>query len=151
MKIAILSDPIVIGYTWELFPNTSFPASGPNAEFLAEHNAKPCLTNKVHNPLLEKLIDCEPYVEGDYVYVVKATPFVAEEIEASKYSSMLNIRQARDNLLKECDWTQLPDAPTTLKAEWAAYRQALRDITANIVDPRTDTIIWPRKPTDPTE
>lgn len=41
------------------------------------------------------------------------------------------IRHDRQALLQNSDWTQLPDAPLTeaKKAEWAAYRQALRDIT----------------------
>lgn len=151
MRIAILSDPIVVGYAQELFPNTSFPATGPNAEFLAENNAKVCLANRPHDPLTEKLVGCPPYVDGEYVYLSKVEPFTAEELELSKASSMTNIRQLRDQLLKECDWTQLADTSTALKAEWAAYRQALRDITAGIDDPRTATIVWPKKPTDVTE
>lgn len=37
----------------------------------------------------------------------------------------------RDNLLKQSDWTQLPDVPLTeeQKAAWATYRQELRDMT----------------------
>jgi len=34
----------------------------------------------------------------------------------------------RNKLLQESDWTQLTDSPAD-KAEWAVYRQALRDIT----------------------
>jgi hypothetical protein len=36
------------------------------------------------------------------------------------------MRNHRDRLLKESDWTQLPDAPVDREA-WATYRQALRD------------------------
>lgn len=56
------------------------------------------------------------------------------------------IRTDRDNLLLETDWTQIPDAPLTAekKAEYAAYRQALRDITNNLDDP--DNVTWPQKP-----
>ena len=35
----------------------------------------------------------------------------------------------RDRLLKESDWTQLPDATCDREA-WATYRQALRDFPA---------------------
>jgi hypothetical protein len=40
------------------------------------------------------------------------------------------IRMVRDNLLQQCDWTQLADSPLTeaTRTEWAIYRQALRDI-----------------------
>jgi hypothetical protein len=39
------------------------------------------------------------------------------------------IRNKRDFLLKESDWTQLSDVPKETKEIWADYRQALRDIT----------------------
>lgn len=37
----------------------------------------------------------------------------------------------RKFLLLNSDWTQLPDSPLSAekKAEWAAYRQALRDLS----------------------
>jgi hypothetical protein len=38
------------------------------------------------------------------------------------------IRQERNRLLGESDWTRLDDA-TADKDAWATYRQALRDIT----------------------
>jgi len=37
------------------------------------------------------------------------------------------VRAKRDQLLKDSDWTMLMDTPTD-KAEWATYRQALRDL-----------------------
>lgn len=39
------------------------------------------------------------------------------------------MRNLRDRLLAESDWTQLPDAPVD-RAAWAKYRQALRDFPA---------------------
>jgi hypothetical protein len=49
------------------------------------------------------------------------------------------IRRPRSFYLAQSDWTQLPDAPLTeaKKAEWATYRQQLRDmptVHANIQD-----------------
>lgn len=56
------------------------------------------------------------------------------------------VRGNRNRRLYLSDWTQLPDAPLTAekKAEWATYRQALRDIT-NQEDPFN--ISWPIEPT----
>ena len=54
------------------------------------------------------------------------------------------VRTSRNDKLKECDWTQITDA-TVDKTAWAAYRQALRDITKQIGFPWT--IIWPKMPT----
>lgn len=151
MKIAILTTPIVVGYPHELFPNTSFPSSGPNAEFLVENNAKICLTFKEHDPLTEVLEQCEPYEEGEYVYIVKAKALTAAEVQAQKESSMQNVRFHRTQRLQECDWTQLVDVPVETRLAWAAYRQALRDITKNIVDPRVDAVVWPKRPTESSE
>ena len=39
-------------------------------------------------------------------------------------------RLHRDRLLKESDWTQLPDATCNREA-WATYRQTLRDFPAS--------------------
>jgi hypothetical protein len=59
------------------------------------------------------------------------------------------IRRHRDHELYLSDWTQMPDAPLTpeKKAEWAAYRQELRDMTSlypDLQDP--SQIVPPTKP-----
>ena len=55
------------------------------------------------------------------------------------------IRAKRDGLLKDSDWTTLPDAqPKPSKEAWLAYRQALRDITKTYQSP--EAVIWPTKP-----
>jgi hypothetical protein len=55
------------------------------------------------------------------------------------------IRTKRNQLISNCDWTQLPD--NTLSDEqrtaWKQYRQTLRDIT-NTEDPFS--VIWPKQP-----
>ena len=53
------------------------------------------------------------------------------------------IRRTRDKLLSESDWTQVADAPVD-QAAWAAYRQALRDITQHNGFP--NDLTWPAKP-----
>ena len=49
-------------------------------------------------------------------------------------------------LLRESDWTVLPDVPmtTATRDSWIAYRAALRDIRLQADFP--DAIIWPTKP-----
>jgi hypothetical protein len=55
----------------------------------------------------------------------------------------VNVRQQRTEKLKDSDWTQVADAPVD-QAAWAAYRQALRDITSQAGFPWT--IDWPTQP-----
>lgn len=45
-----------------------------------------------------------------------------------------NLRILRNKLLSASDWTQTIDAPVD-QAAWAEYRQALRDLPENTVDP----------------
>lgn len=52
------------------------------------------------------------------------------------------IRQERNRLLAESDWTQLPDA-TANKEAWQEYRQALRDITEG---DNPLNVVWPSTP-----
>lgn len=56
------------------------------------------------------------------------------------------LRDERNLKLTDSDWSQLPDAPLTTaeKTKWATYRQELRDLPANTVDPKN--IIWPLQP-----
>lgn len=54
-----------------------------------------------------------------------------------------SVRNTRNQLLKESDWTQITDA-TVDKQVWLVYRQALRDITTQEGFPFN--IIWPTQP-----
>lgn len=56
----------------------------------------------------------------------------------------VSIREQRNRLLRESDWTQLPDA-TANTALWATYRQVLRDIPQVYVD-TPDSVVWPTEP-----
>jgi len=53
------------------------------------------------------------------------------------------VRNSRTQMLKDSDWTQIADS-TADKQAWAAYRQALRDITSQAGFPWT--IDWPTQP-----
>jgi hypothetical protein len=53
-----------------------------------------------------------------------SSTFDPEEVPSEWWIERMRIQ--RDRLLAESDWAMLADAPTD-KAEWGAYRQALRD------------------------
>lgn len=68
----------------------------------------------------------------------------AEERETLELSvALIDLRSTRRYLLKQSDWTQVPDAPVD-SAAWAVYRQQLRDLPANTTDPRN--VVWPEPP-----
>ena len=60
--------------------------------------------------------------------IKRLDPELAPEGNENAYY-IVRMRQWRDILLIESDWTQIADSPLTdsKKQEWATYRQALRD------------------------
>ena len=145
MQIAILTSPITVGDYRELFSNTSFNSSGPSDEFLTANNAKKVNAFKAHDRLTQKLVSCSAYDDGEFVSVVQVAEMSAEEIQAAKDSAMAQLRATRNALLLACDWTQIADCTIPKKAEWATYRQTLRDFPATVSDARS-TITWPHNP-----
>lgn len=79
-------------------------------------------------------------------------PVTDEEYVAARDQILLkdawnDMRSERLRLLVDSDWTQMPDSPLTdsQKVAWSDYRQALRDLPANTVDPENP--VWPQPPT----
>ena len=67
-----------------------------------------------------------------------------KEVEADQISiAWVKFRNLRNAMLKDCDWTQVPDAPVD-QAAWASYRQELRDLPSKTEDPRNPA--WPTPP-----
>jgi len=66
------------------------------------------------------------------------------EIEAGLPIELL--RDVRNGMIAETDWTQAPDSPLDAadKSAWQNYRQALRDITQTYTS--LDDVVWPTKP-----
>mgnify|MGYP006104287265 CR=1 FL=1 len=69
-----------------------------------------------------------------------------ERAEASDLN-LSDIRVRRDGTMTSCDWTQGPDSPLSdaKKAEWATYRQELRDYPAQS-DKVSTLPDWPTPP-----
>ena len=147
MLIAKVEDGQVINVSdyREMFPNTSFPNSGPDAEFLEANSCMTVTVWKQYDQRTEKLASVAPYIEGNTVYTIAIEPLTPEEIASNTESQWSKIRSQRDTLLAACDWTQLPDVPldTEQKQAWVVYRQALRDVTSQ-ADPYN--IEWPVAP-----
>lgn len=126
-----------------MFPGTSFGSSGPNESFMEENGLMPVSVWVDYDRMTEKLVPAAPYIDGDWVYTVKAEPMTTEEIQQMNDSQAAKVRRQRDQLLLESDWTQLQDAPVD-QAAWATYRQELRDVSGQAGFPWT--VVWPNKP-----
>ena len=74
------------------------------------------------------------------------------ELDAAEPMKLL--REERNLLLKETDWTQHDDVPSETKTKWQTYRQQLRDLPAS-ASPKLDSnydldltsVTWPTEPT----
>ena len=95
---------------------------------------------------MEKLYKSVDGVKLEY----SAEDYAQAEIDAQNYLTVTlpkSIRDKRNELLAESDWTQNPDISFTAeqKQAWNTYRQALRDIPSQSGFP-TD-VVFPQKPT----
>jgi len=66
-------------------------------------------------------------------------------IEAADGLTWDNIRSKRDGILQSTDWTMTTGA-TVDQAQWAAYRQVIRDIPQTYKDKTPDDVVWPTQP-----
>ena len=126
-------------------PNTSYPAN-PSDETLAEWNVFP-VTNKPtpdYNLATQNCNQVNPtLIDDTWVMTWAVTPATPEQIAERLNAKEAEVRSDRNRRLGNCDWTQLHDAPV-LPAPWAAYRQQLRDVTAQAGFPWN--VVWPVAP-----
>lgn len=87
------------------------------------------------------------------IYFYQNLPSQEEIQENKKNEFFKNLRDQRDYLLKESDWTQLADIQNLKdndwKISWANYRQALRDLPSQYVEDLNfdvSKIQWPDIP-----
>lgn len=88
------------------------------------------------------------YFDGENIVDIPAAPNAFSIFDYStlswKTTNTALIVSERTRLLAASDWTQMPDVDIPTKAEWAIYRQSLRDLTQQAGFP-TD-IVWPTPP-----
>ena len=86
-------------------------------------------------PLDENNTDYQEYLEW-------AKTNTAEDPDGLTWD---DIRSKRDGILQSTDWTMTTGA-TVDQAQWAAYRQVLRDIPQTYKDKTPDDVVWPTQP-----
>lgn len=144
MNYAILDGATVkqTGSIKTLFPNTSFPKSGPNSQFLTDNSVVELIENLSYSSPSEKLSKVDAYVDSGKAYSVKVESTTSDEVTALNTAKWHDVRFQRNLKLQETDWRASSDL--TLSDAWKTYRQALRDITTQS-DPFN--ITWPVAPT----
>jgi hypothetical protein len=142
------------------YPNTSFPKQ-ITTDILDSYGYDPVLNGAaadVTAPYGISVRDGVEEINGQWFTRFVAGPtFVAnEEATAAEQEAAhranvdakvgTSVRADRDQKLTASDWTQMADSPLSSdkKAEWATYRQSLRDLPTASGFPHTMT--WPDEP-----
>jgi len=131
-----------------MFAGTSFPSTGISDEFLAENSCKKVTVWKPYDAQEQKLVGCPAYIENNEVFTVVVEPLTPEDKQALYDSKAAEVRNIRNNMLTECDWTQLPDSPVD-KTIWANYRIELRNVTEQSGFPFN--VVYPTAPDAPVQ
>jgi hypothetical protein len=118
-----------------IFPLTKMAEEGYSVVEIKKSQRPDCnLANQIVNEGVPE------FINGIWTqtWVISAMP--QEDINYVNEAQKANVRNQRNNKLIESDWTQVADSPVD-KNVWAAYRQALRDVTNQKGFPWT--IDWP--------
>lgn len=121
---------------------TKYDAETGNIEYIFTGNAEDAAANS-------------PCIEGEYLgeeyTIIDGSPVRKPQSEIDQADiefAWVELRNKRNNLLKDSDFTQSPDSPLSdeKKLEWRTYRSQLRDFPSNVADPRS--AVWPTEPSN---
>jgi len=139
MKIARLDGSTIaeIAEHKSLFPNTSFPKSGPDADWLAANSCAEVVVFLAYDSATQKNESVTPYLSDGKVYTSRVTDMTSDEqaavvAEANAATATRN-RAERDKRLAGCDWvvTKALESGGAVPSDWVTYRTALRNITTH--------------------
>lgn len=128
------------------YSNTSFPAT------LTDEIRQTFNMYKVEqvsipdfNDRTQKIIEITPTLDNNiWKQTWQIVDLTDEEIQTLCEKKIQEVKNLRLQELQRTDYTQLPDVNLSNKAEWAIYRQALRDITTQPGYPFD--VQWPSEP-----
>jgi len=147
MYLRIIEDTIYYPYDIitlrQSHPNVSFPENLTN-EILLEWGVYEVSSVIKPYDYTKNITEGTPnLIDGVYYQNWIQSNATEEEINYRIENQWEEIRVQRNQLLSECDWTQLADVSTEIKSNWIEYRQSLRDITSQS---NPFNINWPVKP-----
>jgi len=106
--------------------------------------------------ILNNVLADEDYIKGSFStdeYIIKEGKATKKNkttiTKQNKTQAQIDLRQKRDSLLINSDWTQTIDSPLSdiKKQEWQTYRQELRDLPATYKDIESvEEVIFPKEP-----
>jgi hypothetical protein len=147
MYLRIINNNITYPYSLknlrEEYPNISFP-SEPSEQMIIEWDMYEVRNTPKPTDYTKNIIEGTPILVDDVYYQNWIqTDASQSEIDLRLSAKWEEIKLVRNEMLLECDWTQLSDIPSETKELWQPYRQSLRDITSQS---NPFNIVWPDKP-----
>lgn len=127
------------------FPETSFPKPLEGTD-LSNYGVVTVVATEqpAINTETQRIEEGTPVLaDGVWKQTWNVIDFNAAELQEIADQKAGSIRSERNQKLKSTDWTQVADSPVS-SADWAVYRQALRDLPSQAGFP--DSITWPTKP-----
>lgn len=142
---SIVQYPIGLSDLQRAFPDTSFTVPLAAADLSDFGVVEVAPTNQPSfDPRTQRVEEAAPaLIKGKWKQQWAVVDLSAAEVQAIIDAQATSVRSDRNVRLAACDWTQLPDAPVDTAA-WAAYRQDLRDVTAQAGFPWD--VEWPTQP-----
>ena len=125
--------------------NVSFPKVLSD-DVLSEFGIYRVYSVDVADDYTKNYIELTPFLSGGLYYqnwnVVSAS---IDDINIRIDMKWMEVRDIRNALLLQSDWTQFQDSPVSGSklTEWQVYRQGLRDIT---LQGNPFELVWPEKP-----
>ena len=125
-------------------PDTSFPQVIPDTlgeeynVFKVEPSERPQVDRTKYVVELDPIL-----IEGVWTQQFEVVDKTQQELEQEYEQQAQSVRSQRNQLLSECDWTQVDDAPVD-KVLWASYRNVLREVPSQKGFPWN--VEWPTPP-----
>lgn len=141
----------VADYT-AMFPDTSFPASGPDEEFMIQNSCMYVNVWLPYDPATQVLEPATPYIMDGWVYTVAVREMTPEELANYRASVAAQNQAQAIQILNQTDWAAQPSVADPAvsnpylmnQPEWLQYRSAVRQIA---VYP-TYEVVWPVAPVE---
>lgn len=141
-KLVLSSDNTIVRIVPDNF-NFTFDSTG----FICSDFIDPNTTTATHRliEVLDTPSNIVPYAfkfENDQFILIDQAVLDASPVNQIQLAA--DIREIRNKILRDTDWTQCKDIKDSISAPWAIYRQQLRDITEQPEFPQN--IQWPIPP-----
>jgi hypothetical protein len=141
MLIAIVNGQTVeqVGDYQTLFPNTSFPASGPTPEWMVENSCMYVTVWLPYDQSTQELASVAPYIMNNVVYTIEVQDMTPEQLAQYQANLAQQIAAQGKTILSSTDWTAIASIADpaesnpylTNRQDFLTYRSAVRSIVLN--------------------